>query len=223
MQSQTASAIKNILCFGDSLTWGWDPTAQGVPVERYPYAERWTGAMGAALGDGFHVIEEGLNGRTTDRDDPIDPRLNGSTYLPSALASHLPLDLVIVMLGTNDTKPYLNRSAFDIATGMAVLLGQIAGSAGGIGTVYPAPQTLLIAPPPLAAIPNPWFDELFKGGVEKSTELARHYQALAAFYGAEFLNAGDYITTDGVDGIHLTAKANVTLGKAVAAKVKTIL
>lgn len=223
MQSQVTSSLKNILCFGDSLTWGWDPTAQGVPVERYPYAERWTGAMSAVLGADFHIIEEGLNGRTTSFDDPIDPRLNGSAFLPSALASHLPLDLVIVMLGTNDTKPYLNRSAFEIAAGMAVLLGQIAGCGGGIGTVYPAPRALLIAPPPLAPIPNPWFDELFKGGVEKSIELSRHYKALAAFYGAEFMNAGDYITTDGVDGIHLTAQSNVTLGKAVAEKVKAML
>jgi len=79
--------------------------------------------LAAQLGDGFDIIEEGLSGRTTDVDDPTDPRLNGSTYLPSALASHLPLDLVIVMLGTNDTKSYFHRTPFEIAMGMAKLLG----------------------------------------------------------------------------------------------------
>ena len=85
-----------ILCFGDSLTWGWIATPEGAPTTRYPYSERWTGVMAAALGSGYEIIEEGLNARTTSIDDPVDPRLNGAAYLPTALASHLPLDLVIL-------------------------------------------------------------------------------------------------------------------------------
>lgn len=97
---------RSILCFGDSLTWGWIPVEESSPTLRYPYHQRWTGAMAGELGDGYHIVEEGLSARTTSCDDPNDPRLNGSTYLPTALASHLPLDLVILMLGTNDTKSY---------------------------------------------------------------------------------------------------------------------
>lgn len=215
--------VKRIMCFGDSLTWGWDPIEEGVPVDRYPYEQRWTGAMHQQLGKGFEIVEEGLSGRTTNLDDPTDSRLNGSVYLPSALASHLPLDLVIVMLGTNDTKSYFHRSAFEIAAGMSVLIGQIAGCAGGVGACYAAPQMLLVAPPPLADMPHAWFDELFKGAREKTIELAKHYEALAEFCGVPFLNAGDFIKTEGVDGIHFTAENNITLGKAIADKVKTIL
>jgi lysophospholipase L1-like esterase len=213
---------KRIMCFGDSLTWGWIPIAEGAPTLRYSFAQRWTGVMASKLGDGFEIIEEGLSARTTDLDDPTDTRLNGSTFLPSALASHLPLDLAIVMLGTNDTKTYFHRSAFEIATGMSKLLGQIQGSSGGIGTPYPAPKTLLIAPPPLAKMPHPWFNALFENGHEKTKELAMHYQSLASFFGVNFLNAGDLITTDGVDGIHFTPENNAVLGNAVAVKVKSI-
>lgn len=219
----TTSQKKRIMCFGDSLTWGWDPTEQGIPVNRYPYEQRWTGAMHDALGDGYEIVEEGLSGRTTDFDDPTDPRLNGGSYLPAALATHLPLDLAIIMLGTNDTKPFLHKTAHEIAAGMMNLIGHVGKSAGGVGTAYPAPQVLVVCPPPLVEIPHPWFDELFRGAQEKSAELAHHYDALTKFCGVPFLNAGDFIKTDGVDGIHFTPETNIVLGKAIAEKVKTIL
>lgn len=95
--------------------------------------------MADRLGDGCHIIEEGLSARTTSVNDPNDPRLNGADYLPAALASHLPLDLVIIMLGTNDTKSYFRRMPYEIANGMAKLAGQILTSAGGVGTPYPPP------------------------------------------------------------------------------------
>lgn len=213
---------KRIMCFGDSLTWGWIPIADGAPTLRYPFEQRWTGVMASELGSGFEIVEEGLSARTTSLDDPVDPRLNGSAYLPSALASHLPLDLVIVMLGTNDTKSFFRRTPYEIANGMAKLLGQIATSAGGVGTPYPAPRALVIAPPPLTPMPHAWFQGMFEGGHEKTRELAKHYQALASFTGVSFLDAGDHITTDGVDGIHFTPQNNVDLGRAVAKKVRAI-
>lgn len=64
---------KSILCFGDSLTWGWIPVVEGAPTMRYPYEQRWTGAMAAELGEGYRIIEEGLSARTTSADDPNDP------------------------------------------------------------------------------------------------------------------------------------------------------
>ena len=213
---------KRILFYGDSLTWGWVPMDNAVPTHRYPFEQRLTGVMARELGDGYEIVEEALSGRTTAVDDPTDPRLNGASYLPSALASHLPLDLVIILLGSNDTKVYFHRSPFEIAAGMSVLIDQVAKSAGGVGTAYPAPQVLLVAPPPLGAMPHAWFAELFKGGLEKSAELAHHYRALATFLGIPFVNAGEIITTGGVDGIHLTAENNEALGKALAREVKAL-
>lgn len=216
------SDTRSILCFGDSLTWGWIPVAESSPTLRYPYHQRWTGAMAAELGDGYHIVEEGLSARTTSVDDPNDPRLNGSAYLPTALASHLPLDLVILMLGTNDTKSYFHRTPYEIANGMAKLVGQVLTSAYGVGTPYAAPKVLVVAPPPLAPMPDLWFEGMFGGGVEKSRELGRYYRALASFMKVEFLNAGDFVATDGCDGIHFTADTNIKLGHAIADKVRGI-
>jgi lysophospholipase L1-like esterase len=217
------SEMKRIMCFGDSLTWGWVPTLAGAPTSRYPRHERWGGAMAIELGDGYEVLEEGLSARTTNYDDPIDPRLNGSKHLPAALASHFPLDLVVVMLGTNDTKSLINRTPYEIATGLSQLLAQILTSAGGVGTIYPAPKAMIVAPPPLAEIPHPWFQGMFAGGRDKGIELKHHYMALASFFGVEFLDAAEHITTDGVDGVHFTAATNIKLGKAVANRVASIL
>tara|TARA_R110002094_G_scaffold195137_3_gene168263 strand:- start:2055 stop:2717 length:663 start_codon:yes stop_codon:yes gene_type:complete len=214
---------KSVMCFGDSLTWGWIPVVEGAPTYRYPFEERWTGVMAAELGDGYQIIEEGLSARTTSVDDPNDPRLNGSAYLPSALASHLPLDLVIVMLGTNDTKSFFGRTPYEIANGMAKLVGQIAGCAGGVGTPYPAPKTLVVAPPPLTEMSHPFFQGMFGGGHEKSAELSEQYRAMADFMKVEFFNAGDVVSTDGCDGIHFTVKNNRALGFALSKKVTEIL
>lgn len=217
------SEIKSILCYGDSLTWGSIPVAERAPTFRYPFNKRWTGVMASHLGDGVHIIEEGLGGRTTSLDDPNDSRLNGSDYLPSALASHLPLDLVIVMLGTNDTKAIFDRSTYEIANGMAKLIGQVAACAGGVGTPYPAPKTLIIAPPPLSSMPHPIHQGMFGGGHVKSSELGEQYKHMADFMKADFLNAGDFVSTDGCDGIHFTEENNTDLGKAIAQKVESIL
>lgn len=216
------SETKSILCFGDSLTWGWIPVQEGSPTLRYPFHQRWTGAMAVELGQGYQIIEEGLSARTTSADDPNDGRLNGSQYLPAALASHLPLDLVIILLGTNDTKPFYNRTPYDIAYGMAKLVGQVLTSAGGVGTPYPAPKCLVVAPPPLTPMPHPYFQGMFGGGHEKSNELSKQYAAMADFMKVNFLNAGDFITTDGCDGIHFTVQNNLDLGSAIARKVKEI-
>lgn len=216
------SSTRNILCFGDSLTWGWIPVENGQPSERYAPAERWTGVLAGELGDGFNVIEEGLSGRTAGG-DPTDPRLAAAEYLPSTLASHLPLDLVILMLGTNDTKAYLHREPVDIAAAMSVLVGQVLGSAGGVGTPYPAPKLLLVSPPPLADMPDAWFDAIWVGGREKTRELAKFYSALADFNKIDFFDAGSVISTDGVDGIHFSADNNRDLGHALADQVRSIL
>ncbi|MDT5178861.1 MAG: hypothetical protein QOJ95_3059 [Mycobacterium sp.] len=214
---------KTVLCFGDSLTWGWVPAAETAPTERFAPDVRWTGVLAENLGDGYSVIEEGLSARTTNVDDPTDPRLNGAAHLPITLASHLPLDLVVIMLGTNDTKAYFHRTPTDIAVGMSLLAGQVLGSAGGVGTIYPAPQVLVVAPPPLAAMPDPWFQRIFEGGREKSAALADTYHALSNFMKIPFFAAGSVISTDGSDGVHFTEQNNRDLGTALAAEVRRLL
>ncbi|MGJ8516700.1 SGNH/GDSL hydrolase family protein [Carnimonas bestiolae] len=216
-------ATKRILCFGDSLTWGHVPDEEGKPVTRYPFGERWTGVLSAQLGAEVEIIEEGLSSRTTNIDDPLDSRLNGANYLPATLGSHAPLDLVIIMLGTNDTKGYLQRTPYDIARGMQQLVGQVKDSQYAGGTAYPAPQVLVVSPPPLGPLDQPWFADMFDGGTEKSQQLASRYRTLAKIMGVAFFDAGSVISTDGVDGIHFTRENNRELGEALAAQVKPLL
>jgi lysophospholipase L1-like esterase/enterochelin esterase-like enzyme len=214
-----------IVAYGDSITYGWIPNAN-PPSTRYGPDDRWPGALQKELGENYQVIEEGLDGRTTDARDPgssiSGAQLDGSAYLPACLASHLPVDLVVIMLGTNDLKPVFNRTPLRIAIGAAHLIDLVNTLNGGVGTTYKNPKVLLICPPPLnpEIEKGPVFGEMFKGGLEKSQKLPELYEAVAKMGGAEFLNAGSVISTDGVDGLHLTGESERKLGVAVAAKVK---
>jgi lysophospholipase L1-like esterase len=138
------AAAKRVMVYGDSNTWGWIPVEKGVPSTRYAEGERWPGVLRATLGGDYEVIEEGLNARTTDVPDPTLPRVtgagvDGSAYLPAALASHLPLDLVVILLGTNDLKAMFDRSPLRIALGAAKLVDIVETTDGGVGTTSPNP------------------------------------------------------------------------------------
>jgi lysophospholipase L1-like esterase len=217
-----------IVAYGDSITYGFIPNAN-PPSTRFAPENRWPGVLQKELGSNYQVIEEALDGRTTDALDPGSPisgaQLDGSAYLPACLASHLPIDLVIIMLGTNDLKPVFHRTPMRIAIGAAHLIDLVNTLNGGVGTSYGNPKVLLICPPPLNPIieQGPVFGEMFKGGLEKSQKLPELYEAVAKMGGAEFLNAGAVVSTDGVDGLHLTGESEQKLGAAVAAKVKEIL
>lgn len=213
---------KRIMCFGDSLTWGWVPVESIAPSTRYNADIRWTGRLASLLGPEFEVLEEGLSGRTTDIEDPVDPRTNGAAYLPAALASHLPLDLVILMLGTNDLKQIYARTPFQIAAGVSRLLGLIRASAGAMGVTYPAPKILLMAPPVLGEININWAKTMFADGPARSRELSGHLSDLAALQCIDFLNLADVTATDGIDGIHLTEENNLAIANAVEQKVRNI-
>ena len=214
---------KRVFVFGDSLTWGWTPTEPITPTVRHPREDRWTTALEESLGEGYEVVVDGLSGRTTNIDDPNDPKLNGADYLPAALAAHEPLDLVVILLGTNDTKSYLDRTPFEIGLGAGELLNIVDESPGWDWTDYPSPPVLLISPPPLGAEIDPLAAETFSGGREKSEQLPAVYRAIAEAAGEHFFDAGSVVSTDGVDGVHFTAGTNATLGEAVATEVERIL
>lgn len=212
--------MKNILCYGDSNTWGCKPIGSMGVIERFDPDTRWTGVLRQQLGDGYQIIEEGLNARTTAHDDPIDgAHKNGEPYLRPCLETHVPLDLVVIMLGTNDLKSRFALSAFDVASGIKPLLEIVASIAPKNGEVKP--RTMVIAPPPLARLG--FLADMFHGGAEKSRNLAKHYEAIAALFESRFLNAGDIIVSSDVDGIHFDADQHQLLGKAVASEVLSIL
>jgi lysophospholipase L1-like esterase len=224
------AAAKRILVFGDSNSWGWIPQANGVPSERYPPDRQWPRVMQSLLGDEYEVVTDALSGRTTDAPDPGAPMggaaLDGSAYLPAAVAAHFPLDLVVIMLGTNDTKAVFHRSPFRIALGAGKLVDIVQSSGrmfGGGWYSYPAPKVLLVAPPPLG--PQTVLGEVFEGdvGVERSKGLAAAYRGIAQAAGAGFFDAGSVIRTDGVDGVHFSAETQRKLGEAMAEQMRAAL
>lgn len=207
--------MKTVLCFGDSNTWGYIPETG----ERYPRTVRWPGVMQAELGEAFHVIEEGLNGRTTVWDDPIEGYKNGRNYLIPCLASHAPIDVMTIMLGTNDLKTRFSLSAFDIAEGAGVLVRIAqASESGPVGT---APRILLIAPPGVGKLS--FLDEMFAPAPQNAPRLAAHFRRVAEETGCEFLDAGSLIRASDEDGIHLTPESHRVLAAAVTAKIREMV
>lgn len=206
---------RRILCFGDSNTWGYIP----VTGERYPRSIRWTGVMAELLGSGFEVIEEGQNGRTTVWDDPIEGDKSGLRYLPACLESHKPLDLVILMLGTNDLKTRFSLPALDIAAGAERLVRVILHSDCGVNKLSPA--ILLAVPPPVCPQGN--LAEMFLGAVEKSKQFAGHYAVVAQRWVCDYFDVSTIISVDQADGIHYNPEAHSRLGVAMANRVRSIL
>ena len=214
--------MKNILCFGDSNTWGMDPQAliSGRPDIRHGRDVRWPGRLQALLGSEYHIIEEGLNGRTTVFHDPTSPGRCGIDMFPALLESHSPLDLVIIMLGTNDCKPMLSASAAVIAMGMARLV-KTAQNPMLYAPWHKPPKILIAAPVPFGTVSAPFFggqDEIY----EKSAALADAYRNVASMSGCEFINLAPFGETIPGEGVHLTVAAHLRIADAYAAAVREI-
>nr|WP_321986391.1 SGNH/GDSL hydrolase family protein [uncultured Lichenicoccus sp.] len=208
--------IRTILCYGDSNTNGTKPLHAPGLFGRFDETERWPGRLRAALGEQWRVIEEGLPGRTTLHDDPIEGRhRNGLRTLRATLESHLPLDLVVVMLGTNDLKARFAMTPEDIAASVGVLLAEVrVATAGQDGQ---GPRLLVVAPVPIEEVG--FLGAMFRGGSAKSRALAPLYRDIAERNGAEFFNAGAAARVSPVDGVHYEADQHATLAAALADRI----
>ncbi|MGO4622502.1 SGNH/GDSL hydrolase family protein [Ensifer sp. 2YAB10] len=208
--------MKTILAFGDSLTWGADPET-GL---RHPPEGRWPEVLARELEGAAKVIPEGLGGRTTCYDDHAGPACrNGAKALQVALASHMPLDLVIVMLGTNDIKPVHGGRAEGAVSGMR-RLAQIVDTF----PYKPAgarPKLLIVAPPPCSA--GPGGRPAAGRSIAESERLSPLYRKLASELGHAFFDAGSVARASEIDGVHLESAATAAVGRALAAPVAEIL
>ena len=210
--------MKTVLCYGDSLTWGYN--AEGP--SRHALEDRWPTVLQAALGDEARVIAEGLNGRTTAFDDhSAGEDRNGTRVLPTLLGTHSPLDLIIIMLGSNDMKPWVHGNPLAAKHGMGRLVKIVRGHA------YPleaeAPEVLLVSPPPIRSTENVEFAQMFAGGDVASAKLAGLYSALADDAGCGFFDAGSVAETTPLDGVHLDAANTRKIGEALAPLVRVML
>lgn len=207
-----------VMCFGDSNTYGTPPIVDLNVHTRFDAQTRWPRLMAQAAQ--VDLIEEGLPGRTTMFDDPImGAHMNGQSGLKMALESHGPLDLLVIMLGTNDVKARFTATGEAVQGGMSSLLDIaqhriMQARHGGF-------QTLIIAPPPVLE-QGPIRYEFF-GGAARSAQLAALYADLARARDVHFMDAGAHISVSAVDGVHFDAPAHAVLAAAVAAKVTEIL
>jgi lysophospholipase L1-like esterase len=208
--------MKTVLCYGDSNTWGAIPMGGWEDRRRYGPRERWTGVMQAELGPDWQVIAEGLPGRTSALEDPVEgAHLSGLSHFRPCLESHRPIDLVVLMLGTNDLKRRLGLEAEDVALGIDKLFDELR-RLERFGDRRP--QVVLVCPPPIRVVGI--FTTMYAGAERKSKELAPLLKTLAAANRAAFLDAGEIIASSPVDGIHLDPAAHAHLGRAVAGVVK---
>ena len=203
--------MKTVLCYGDSNTYGYNP----VDGLRYPYDKRWVNILANKLGDGYQVVAEGLNGRTTVFDREGEPWKNGRPYLKPCLATHRPIDYLIFMLGTNDCLATLELNADAIADGMEQLILDarelLAEKQGYL------PNIIIVAP---AAIRDdyhnsPFIYKLNDYAVRKSHEIADLYKSLAEKHGCTFVNACETVEVSELDSLHLTEKGHMQLAELI--------
>lgn len=205
---------KRILCYGDSNTWGFIPGGAG----RLSEEKRWTGVCQNELGDAYTIIECGLNGRSASFDHPEVPLRNGSASIGYALLEHMPLDLIVLMLGTNDS---VYAGLDEIVAGIDNLVERILTAnawTGGTQKVWldDQPKMLLMSPVYIHdSHPN-------KERVEISHALAGELEKVAKKYGVYFMDAAPYAAPSVVDRVHICPEDHPNLGRAVAEKIRSI-
>ncbi len=211
---------KHIVCFGDSNTHGYcaDPHDCAGGGSRYNEDERWTCLLQSKLGGEYRVLEEGLSGRTTVFRDPLHDNMSGLDVIDAVLLTHEPVDALIIMLGTNDTKERFSVNAACIGIGLERLVQKAKATPAWRGGI---PRILVVSPPwigeGLYRVPEG--EPMGRGCPEKSRELAKHFRAVAERNGCAFLDAEGKAEFNQLDCMHLTCRGHsqlaVEIGKVL--------
>lgn len=196
--TRPGSAVKTVVCFGDSNTWGYVPGSEG---RRYPRDTRWPARLATALGDTAEVIAEGLGGRTATIESPFAEGRNGLPYLVPCLQSHAPVDVLVIFLGTNDVH-WLEPVDVALSVGRLVKVARTA-EAGPDGR---SPDVLVVCPPPF-------------GG----HALAATFREVCAQLDCELLDLDGVTTYSPLDEIHLDEAGHLAVAAAVEKRVRRML
>ncbi|WP_061936175.1 SGNH/GDSL hydrolase family protein [Aureimonas sp. AU22] len=204
--------MKTVLCFGDSLTWGYDAAGPG----RHRYEDRWPSVVGERLAGRARVIAEGLNGRTTAYDDHLAPSdRNGARLLPTILATHEPVDILVIALGSNDLKKHTGGGRVAEAAFGVERLVEIARSFPS-SFAFRVGEIVLVSPPALVRTADPDFDAMFGHSVDESHRFKDAYARVAEVTGCRHVAASDHCVATPQDGVHLDAANTRALGEAIA-------
>lgn len=209
---------KRIVCFGDSNTWGYDSKSQS----RFSEEVRWPKLLQKLLGDSFEVIEEGLPGRSSASDDPLSEGLNGLKYIHPCLMSHAPIELVIIMLGTNDTKQRFNLTSFNIAQAISRLANKAQNTLAGADNSYA--KVLVVIPPPIKPgyINSTMAPSMGVGCDLKSKDLSKNLKGLLRLQNTKFLDTKYHLEMNNIDFMHLDKENHKKLAKLVYEKLLSL-
>ena len=211
--------MKNILCFGDSNTWGYDPATQ----TRFSKDIRWTGVLQQLLGSKYNVIEEGLNGRTTNVNEKQDhglgyfrPFRSAMDLLSVLIETNSPLDLIIVMLGTNDLKTNFNQSSEMIAKNMRLVCESI------IDNDYFQSKSIILVSPTHINEESPNLLDSFIGTTQASQSFSNSYRKISDDLDLYFLDASESVKTNQIDGLHWDAMQHSDFANSLFNKIKKV-
>lgn len=207
--------MKTVLVYGDSNSHGAKPMVDLDNAERFARGLPWPDVMAAELGADVHVICEGLPGRTTVHEDLVGGGMrNGLSVLPAILHSHKPIDLLVILLGTNDLKNQFSVTSYEIVASVQRLV--LAARAEGV-----VKAEMIICPPPVveAGVLAP----MFEGAMARQHDLAIHMEQVATRLGCGFFDAARHITVSPIDGVHWEEGSHDKMGRAIAGPVADML
>jgi lysophospholipase L1-like esterase len=211
--------VEHVFVYGDSMSWGIVPGSR----RRLPFESRWPGVLERELrhsGRSARIVEDCLNGRRTVWEDPFKAGRNGRIGIEQRIEAQSPLDLVILMLGTNDFQAAHQNLAWHSSQGLASLVGAI--RTAPIEPGMPVPPILIVAPPPVS-IPSGLMAEKFDGAAERGRGAASAYERVADELGCAFFDGGTVCRTSPVDGVHLDEADHALLGRGLAPVVHALL
>lgn len=208
--------MKTVLCYGDSNTYGYNP----VDATRHPRDVRWTGRLQMLLGEEYTVIEEGCNGRTTVFKEPVDTWKSGLEYVKPCLNSHKPVDIVVMMLGTNDLKMMFHADTKIIAQGAERLVQEIYNFADQKQSFRP--KVILVSPPEIGKdiTTSSFRDSFDETAITRSKEFPEYYKEVAKRNDCVFFNAAEVVKPSEEDSLHLMPKEHAKLAEALCACIK---
>ena len=223
-----------VLVYGDSCTWCFAPTSSMTEYERLDESQRWPIILEKKLNSTnkhnklYTVIAEGLNGRTIKEDQFLEfgtdkVNMNGYKQFLPIVHSHKPIDIIIFMLGVNNTKKEFNPTAQSIAKQMKQLL-ELAINSDDLWADLSNKTVIFIAQASvnnINKVNSDWdFDE---NSIKISRDLGKEYKKILdelksncdSSTTIKLLDAPKCGVVTGVDSVHLDGKNNAKLANAV--------